>query len=41
MMKSMEIGENCLSFGGLNDVVMFRFDLYDDSVLCFNVIHVK
>lgn len=42
MMKNMEIGESCLSFGGLNDVVMFRFDFYDDgSVLCLNVIHVK
>jgi hypothetical protein len=41
-MKSMEIGKSCLSFGGLNDVDIFRFDFYDDgSVLCLNVIHVK
>jgi len=30
----MEIGESCLSFGGLNDVVMFRFDFYDE-VVCY------
>ena len=31
MMKNMEIGECCLIFGGSNDVVMFRFDIYDDG----------
>jgi hypothetical protein len=31
--RSMQIDGNCVSFGVLNDVIMFKLDCYDDEII--------